>query len=86
MEFIKKIRENNKLFPNKINEDSYDIQQKNTKMSNAEYFDIIDPNTGVRYDIPMLASTDPDYFHSYIYYMKIRERSPETFERILNWE
>ena len=55
-------------------------------MSNAEYFDIIDPSTGVRYDIPMLASTDPDYFHSYIYYMKMRERSPETFERILNWE
>ncbi|MBL7005338.1 MAG: hypothetical protein ISR69_15075 [Gammaproteobacteria bacterium] len=48
-------------------------------------FKIVDPETGERYDIPLLSSIDGDYFFKYAYYMEILEDSPETFEQILNW-
>lgn len=53
---------------------------------NSYYWNIMDERTGVRYNIPMLNPLDPDYFYSYIYYMKIKEGSPRTFERIINWD
>lgn len=83
-------------FINLIKSDLQDQKQKspNTKINegsgnsktNSEYFDTFDPETGLRFDIPMVSPNDPDYFYTYIYYMKLRDRAPETFERILNWE
>jgi len=67
---------------NLINESEKTIEKK----SDAEYFDVLDPKTGLRFDIPMLSRVDPGYFFKYIYFMKIRERSPDTFERILRWD
>lgn len=54
--------------------------------SDAYYFNIINPVSGFRYDIPMLSSTDPKYYYSYIYFMKLKERSPDTFDKILRWD
>lgn len=54
--------------------------------SDKAYFDTVDPDTGLKYDIPNLAPTDPDYYQRYVHYMKIREFNPRTFEKILNWE
>ena len=55
-------------------------------ISDAEYFDTINPDTGFKYDIPMLSTSDPDYFFQYVYFMKLKERAPESFERMMNWE
>ncbi|NDY73089.1 hypothetical protein DO021_15510 [Desulfobacter hydrogenophilus] len=54
--------------------------------NNAYYFNIIDPVSGLKYDIPMLSSTAPNYFYSYIYYVKFREHSPDTFDKMLRWD
>jgi hypothetical protein len=51
----------------------------------AKYFNMINPDTGLKYDIPLLSQTDGDYYFKYVYYMKLKERSPETFNKILNW-
>lgn len=51
-----------------------------------EYFNILDPDTGDRFDIPLLSPSDPGYFFKYVYYMKLKENSPETFKKILTWE
>ena len=51
-----------------------------------KYYMMMNPVTGRRYDIPMLSSLDPEYYFKYIYYMKINERSPDTFEKILRWD
>ena len=40
---------------------------------------------GYRYDIPLLMPTDPRYYFKYIYFMRIKERSPDTFKKIINW-
>lgn len=59
---------------------------KNTKLNDAFYYDIVNPDTGYRYDIPLLSTLDPEYFFKYVHYMKIRESSPDTFKKILNWD
>jgi len=51
-----------------------------------EYFSTVDPNTGKRFDIPMLSTSDPNYFVKYVEYMKIREKNPTRFKKILNWD
>ena len=43
-------------------------------------------NNGYRYDIPMLSKYDPRYVYKYIDYMRLKERSPDTFEKILRWD
>lgn len=53
---------------------------------NAYYWNILDEDTGFRFDIPMLNSTSGTYFYQYISYMKLRERSEETFNKIMNWD
>jgi len=50
------------------------------------YWNMKDPLTGHRYDIPMLNRMAGDYFYQYINYMKMRERSPETFETMMRWD
>jgi hypothetical protein len=54
--------------------------------TNNEYFDTFDPRNGMRFDIPMLNTTDPRYYYKYIDYMKMREQSPDTFEKVLSWD
>ena len=46
----------------KIKDDSY-------------YFNIMDPKTGKRYNIPLLEKTG-SYYQDYVHYMKIKETSP----------
>lgn len=57
-----------------------------SNLTDEEYFNMLNPETGLRYDIPMVSPVDPTYYFKYIYYMKLKERSPETFQKILNWE
>lgn len=57
-----------------------------SNLTDEEYFNMLNPETGLRYDIPMVSPVDPTYYFKYIYYMKLKERSPDTFQKILNWE
>ena len=50
------------------------------------YYNIMNPDTGRRFDIPMLITTSPSYYYKYIEFMKLRERSPDTFEKVLSWD
>ena len=52
----------------------------------GKYFDTFDERTGLRFNIPMLSTIDPEYFFKYVRFMKMKERSPETFEKVLNWD
>ena len=52
----------------------------------AYYFNMVDPCNGLKYDIPMLAPTHPEYFFKYVYNMKLKESSPDTFEKMLRWD
>jgi len=56
------------------------------KHDDAYYFNMKNPRSGLRYSIPLLSPLDPDYFQKYVYFMKIKERSPDTFEKILRWD
>ncbi|WP_038250915.1 hypothetical protein [Ghiorsea bivora] len=53
---------------------------------NKYYYNMVNPQNGLRYDIPMLTPTDPDYFSKYVYFMKMKEQSEETFDKILRWD
>ena len=50
------------------------------------YWDLVDPRNGFKYSIPMLMQDDPDYFSKYIHFMKTKEQSPDTFEKMLRWD
>lgn len=50
------------------------------------YYNFLDTRNGLRYDIPMLMTTDPVYYFKYIRYMKMKEQSPDTFEKMLRWD
>jgi len=43
------------------------------------------PETEMRFEIPMLQFKDPDYKLKYINYMKLRKENPTEFERVLKW-
>lgn len=74
-------------FVNKNVNEEVDIQTSvSPQNTDLMYWNIKNPDTGLRYDIPLLVRTDPEYMFKYIHYMKIRETSPETFEKILNWD
>lgn len=53
---------------------------------NNYYCNLVNPRNGLRYDIPMLMSNDPMYYIKYIDYMKMKEQSPDTFEKMLRWD
>ena len=61
------------------------IEKKVKDYTDEELFSIVNPETGMRFDIPMLSTIAPDYFWSYIYYMKIYLSSPEQFKKIMEW-
>lgn len=61
-------------------------QPINIASPDDKYFQILNPDTGLRFDIPLLSPVDPNYYFQYIYYMKLREQSPEAFQKTLNWE
>lgn len=84
-DFISKKVDDAKMFITEENEETK-VYVKKTKSIDEQYFNIVNPETGLRFDIPMVSPVDPNYFFQYIYYMKLRERSPETFQNILNWE
>lgn len=52
----------------------------------AYYYANMDPRNGFRYDIPLLSTIDPGYYFKYISKMKLKECSPDTFEKILRWD
>jgi len=54
--------------------------------NDSYYYNMVNPRTGRRYDIPMLSPIDPKYYWEYVYRMKIKESSPNTFEKMLNWD
>lgn len=49
------------------------------------YFNIMNPDTGFRFDIPLLKLIDNDYKTRYAYYMKLREEKPEEFKEVMAW-
>ena len=62
-----------------------EVPESNIKDDNY-YFNMVDPETQNRYNIPMLSPVDPGYYYEYIYYMKMKEKTPDTFNKILGWE
>ena len=56
------------------------------KKDNNYYYNMKNPETGRRYDIPMLSTIDPGYYFKYVSYMQLKEDSPRTFEKIMSWE
>lgn len=56
------------------------------KEEDKKYWNMLNPKTGQRYDIPMLNPTDPQYVEKYIMFMKMKENDPENFEKVLRWE
>lgn len=74
---------------NEINEEIDITDNKEYEVGthpDSYYYNIKDPKTGFRFDIPMLKTTDPVYYFKYIRYMKLREQNEETFNKIMNWE
>jgi hypothetical protein len=49
-------------------------------------FDIVNPDTGKKYDIPLLSSVDPEYYFKYVNFMKLKECSPSAFEAAMRWD
>lgn len=95
-DFITKKSDDILRFTGNVNESDPEVNTKaqSTQSGNAgasnltdeDYFNMLNPETGLRYDIPMVSPVDPTYYFKYIYYMKLKERSPDTFQKILNWE
>lgn len=50
-----------------------------------DLWNTVNPETGMRFDIPMLNFLDPMYKIKYINYMKLKEEKPEEFERLMQW-
>ncbi len=64
------------------------VQDEIKKLPNPDsyYFHMLDPKSGYRYDIPMLTTMDPVYYFKYVSCMKMKEQSPDTFEKMLRWD
>ena len=50
-----------------------------------DYWNTVDPDTGMRFEIPMLKFMDNEYKIKYINYMKMRESDPVAFEGVMRW-
>ena len=92
-DFITKKSDDILRFTGDVNESDPDVNTAaqsgpagGSNLTDEEYFNMLNPETGLRYDIPMVSPVDPTYYFKYIYYMKLKERSPDTFQKILNWE
>lgn len=78
-----------KLLNNKQPEEKESVvveQTEEQKMTDLDYWEIKNPDTGYRYDIPHLDKESGTYVWDYIAMMKLKERQPGTFDRIINWE
>ena len=62
------------------------VSKKKFNYTDSEYWMMMDPNTGERYDIPMVNPGKPGYSFRYIDMMKERVISPDTFQKIMNWD
>lgn len=63
--------------------------QKEAEKNRKEFEELYNeknPNTGLRYGIPMLNTTDPDYPKKYANMMRMKRRDPAQFDKILNWD
>jgi len=60
-------------------------EEKPKQKTDAEYLNMKDPKTGLAYNIPFLNFLDPDYAKKYIEFMKLKEKNPDQFKKILNW-
>ena len=87
-EFITKAKKSPRLTEDEIPNNQMHGTTADGSSGNKDnkYFEILNPDTGLRFDIPLLSPLDPDYYYNYIYYMKLRERSPETFNKLIGWE
>ena len=90
-ENLEKINEKDILTVNEANLQSkdgviYDPAFGNVKMEgDMKYYLMINPETGSRYDIPMVKITDPGYAEYYVELMKMKETNPTAFNNIINW-
>ena len=85
-DFVTKKSDDILRFTGNVNESDHAGSVDASNLTDEEYFNMLNPETGLRYDIPMVSPVDPTYYFKYIYYMKLKERSPDTFQKILNWE
>jgi len=79
-------QENNIINLNVLKESEIPADKPAGFPTDDELFNTVNPETGIRYDIPMLATDAVDYYWSYIYYMKILLKSPELFKSIMEWK
>ena len=49
-------------------------------------FNTMNPDTGKRYEIPMLSKTDHDFRENYIEAMRLSIEDPQAFKRMLDWK
>ena len=49
-------------------------------------FNIKNPQTKKRYEIPMLDKNDHEYRELYIDAMRLLKEDPESFERMMDWK
>jgi len=54
--------------------------------TDEEYWNEVDPRTGQRYAILFLSPLNPNYKNEYIYYMKMKQISPDQFARMNSWD
>lgn len=54
--------------------------------TNDELYNEKNPATGLRYDIPMLSTTDPDYAMAYARMMRLKRTNSTLFDKIMNWD
>jgi len=73
-----------KKFRDMISED--EIEANNGDHPIGKWFNIVNPETGRRYEIPMLDTLDPDYVFKYVEMMKTKEETPELFDKIMDWK
>lgn len=59
---------------------------KSPKRDDTDYYNMVNPDTGRRYDIPLLLASDPEYYEKYVNFMKLKVSSPGTFEKALRWD
>lgn len=50
--------------------------------TDQQYFEMLDPDTGRRYDIPMISPVMEGYRHAYISAMRLRVTDPKTYNKI----
>jgi len=49
-------------------------------------FNTVNPQTGKRYEIPMLDKNDHKYRELYIEAMRLKKEDPDSFERMMDWK